>query len=91
MKAKTVTCSFELDRDIYNEYKSIVMGNGENVKGNLVRYMLDVITYNTPNAQTIAALEEVKRLKAQPNKRTYGSFAELLEDIDNDEIQNSSD
>ncbi len=84
MKAKTVTCSFELDRDIYNAYKSIVMGNGENVKGNLVRYMLDVITYNTPNAQTIAALEEVKRLKAQPNKRTYGSFAELLEDIDND-------
>ena len=70
-----------MDRELYNAYKSIVTGNGENVKGNLVRYMLDVVRYKTPNAETIAAMEEVKQLKANPNKKTYGSFAELLEDI----------
>lgn len=80
-KSNTVTCSFTMDRELYNAYKSIVTGNGENVKGNLVRYMLDVVRYKTPNAETIAAMEEVKQLKENPNKKTYGSFAELLEDI----------
>ena len=38
-KKNTVTCSFIMDRDIYNAYKSIVVMNGENVKENLVKYM----------------------------------------------------
>ncbi len=82
--SKTVTCSFTMDRDIYNAYKSIVAGNGENVKGNLVRYMMNVIRYGTPNADTIEAIEEVQNLKKDPHKKTYGSFAELLEDLDNE-------
>ena len=80
----TVTCSFTMDRDIYNAYKSIVVAHGENVKGNIVRYMLNVIEYDTPNADTIEAIEEVKKLKADPNKKTYSSFSELLGDIDNE-------
>lgn len=80
----TVTCSFTMDRDTYNAYKSIVTRNGENVKGNIINYMLDVIKYETPNAETIAAIKEVQELKANPNKKTYNSFAELLGDIDND-------
>ena len=70
-----------MDRDVYNAYKSIVVRCGENVKGNLVRYMQSVIQYETPNAETIAAIEEVQRLKADPNKKTYSSFAEILEEL----------
>jgi len=81
MNQNTVTCSFTMDRDIYNAYKSIVARGGENVKGNIVRYMKSVIQYETPNAETIAAIEEVQRLKADPNKKTYSSFAEILEDL----------
>lgn len=81
MNKNTVTCSFTMDRDIYNAYKSIVARGGENVKGNIVRYMKSVIQYETPNAETIAAIEEVQRLKADPNKKTYSSFAEILEDL----------
>lgn len=81
---KTVTCSFSMDREIYNAYKSIVAGNGENVKGNIVRYMQNVIQYGTPNAETILAIEEVQRMKADPNKKTYGSFAEIMREIDNE-------
>ncbi|TDP60542.1 hypothetical protein [Aminicella lysinilytica] len=81
---KTVTCSFVMDRDVYNAYKSIVTGNGENVKGNIIRYMQSVIDYGTPNAETIEAMEEVKKLKADPDKKTYGSFAEIMKGIDND-------
>lgn len=77
----TVTCSFSMDRDIYNAYKSIVSKNGENVKGNIVRYMKSVIQYETPNAETIQAIEEVEQMKKSSDKKTYGSFAELLEDL----------
>ena len=79
--SKNVTCSFTLDRDIYNAYKSVVVGNGQNVKENIINYMLNVIQYETPNADTIEAIEDVQRLKATPNKKTYNSFAELLEDL----------
>lgn len=43
--------------------------------------MLNVINYETPNADTITAIKEVEELKKNPNKKTYASFRELLEDI----------
>ncbi|MDO4445140.1 MAG: hypothetical protein Q4C97_06325 [Bacillota bacterium] len=43
--------------------------------------MMSVIRYGTPNADTIAAIEEVQKLKEDPKKKTYGSFAELLGDL----------
>ena len=42
------------------------------------------ISGNTPNRETIEAIEEVQKLKADPHKKTYGSFAELLGDLDNE-------
>lgn len=82
MSSNTVTCSFVLDREIYNAYKSIVSRNGENVKGNIVRYMQSVIQYDTPNADTILAIREVQALKNDPNKKVYSSFSEILEELD---------
>lgn len=83
-KSNSVTCSFTMDRDVYNAYKSVVSAYGENVKGNLVRYMKNVIKYETPNAETIEAIEEVRRLKENPNKKTYSCFADLMKEIDNE-------
>ena len=64
-QSNAVTCSFTMDRDIFNAYKS-------------------VIHYETPNADMLAAIEEVQKLKVDPNKKSYGSFAELLGDLDNE-------
>lgn len=36
----------------------------------------------SPNIETLEAIAEVQRLKKDPNKKSYASFAELLEDID---------
>ena len=83
-KSNSVTCSFTMDRDVYNAYKIVVAAYGENVKRNLVRYMKNVIKYETPNAETIEAIEEVRNLKENPNKKTYSSFAGLMKDIDNE-------
>ncbi len=85
MNSNTVTCSFVMDRDVYNAFKSIVSKHGENVKGNIVRYMQSVIKYDIPNADTILAIQEVQTLKKDPNKRVYESFSEVLEELDNDE------
>lgn len=81
MANNTVTCSFSMDRDVYNAYKSIVSKNGENVKGNIIKYMMSVIQYETPNAETIRAINEAEQMKKSSDKKTYGSFAELLEDL----------
>lgn len=80
-----VTCSFVMDRDVYNTFKSIVSKQGQNVKGSIVQYMQSVIKYDTPNADTILAIEEVQKLKKNPNKRIYNSFSEALEELEDDE------
>lgn len=85
MKQKNkVTCSFSMNRDIYDAYKSIVTTHGENVKGNIIKYMMSVIKYETPNAETIEAMEEAERMKGDPNKKTYDSFEEIMKELENE-------
>ena len=85
MKSDMVTCSFVMDRNIYNTFKSIVSRQGQNVKGSIVKYMQSVIKYDTPNAETILAIEEAEVLKKDPNKKVYSSFGEVLEELEDDE------
>jgi len=71
-----------MDREVYNAFKSIITRNGENVKGNIVRYMQNVIAYEIPNAETIAAIEEVQRMKADPTiGKTYNTVDEMMRDL----------
>ena len=81
-KNKTVTCSFSIDREIYNAFKSVITRNGENVKGNLIRYMQSVINYEIPNSETIAAIEEVQKMKSDPTiGKTYNNVDEMMRDL----------
>lgn len=82
MSNKTVTCSFSMDRDTYNAYKSIISAYGENVKGNLVRYMKSVIEYETPNAETIQAIKEVARMKENPSiGKEYSNVDDMMKEL----------
>ncbi|MCL1803704.1 MAG: type II toxin-antitoxin system RelB/DinJ family antitoxin [Eubacteriaceae bacterium] len=36
----------------------------------------------TPNSATLSALDEVRQQKANPDRKLYNSFSELLEDIE---------
>lgn len=79
---KKITCSFSMDREVYNLYKSIVAKNGENVKGNLVRYMKHVIAHETPNAETIEAINEVQKMKSDFSiGKTYDTVDEMMKDV----------
>lgn len=81
--SSVVTCSFTMDRELYNTYKGICAMNGENVKGNLINYMKKVINYEIPNAETIEAIEEVQIMKKNPALyKSYNNFADLLKDLD---------
>ena len=78
----TVTCSFVMDRDTYNTFKSIISKNGENVKGNIVRYMQNVIRYETSNAETLEAIEEVQKMKANPTiGKAYTDVDEMMKKL----------
>ena len=84
MDPDTDTCSFVMDRDVYNTYKSIIAGYGQSVKNNIIEHMQNVINYGIPNAETLAAIREVEELEKDPNKKVYNSFDELLEELDNE-------
>lgn len=82
MNNNSVTCSFVVDREIYDAFKSIVVKNHQNVKGNLIRYMQYVINYGIPSIETIDAIEEVQRMKADPNLgKTYNNVDEMMKDL----------
>lgn len=85
MKSDMITCSFVMDRNVYNAFKSIVSRQGENVKGNIVKYMQSVIRYDTPNADTILAIQEAEILKKDPDKKVYSKFSEVLEELESDD------
>ena len=81
-KSNTVTCSFSMDREVYNAFKSIISRNGENVKGNIVKYMQNVVQYEIPNAETIVAIEEVQKMKSDPTiGKTYNNVEEMMRDL----------
>ena len=42
------------------------------------------IKTDIPNDDTLAAIEEVRELKNNPNAKAYNSFAELLEEVRNE-------
>lgn len=45
----SITCSFAMDRDMYNQYRSIVVRNGKTVKGDLIEYMKTVVANQASN------------------------------------------
>jgi len=42
------------------------------------------IALDFPNAETIAAIDEVRQAKKNPNKKLYSNFAELLKEVESD-------
>lgn len=85
MKSDTITCSFVMDRNMYNTFKGVISKYGQNVKGSIVKYMQSVIQYDTPNAETILAIQEAEALKKDPNKKVYSSFSDVLQELEEED------
>ena len=81
-KADTVTCSFSVNRDLYNRYKSKIVLEGKNVRGDLVRHMQNVAEEKKPNTETFEALKEVELMKADPEKyKGYTDIDMMMKDL----------
>lgn len=85
MKTNTVTCSFVMDRNLYNAFKSVITRDGQNVKGCLTEYMKSVVDYEKANPATVIAIKEARELEKDPNRKVYKSFSEVLEEIEEDD------
>lgn len=48
------------------------------------------VKQKVPNAETIRAIEEVKALKNNPNKKCYATFSELMTEILLEELNTPS-
>ncbi len=89
MAKDTVTCSFVMDRHTYYQYKSAISARGENVKGNLIKHMIDEIEHKTPNKETLEAIKELEEIHKNPNLyKTYNSFSEIIKEIELEDLKN---
>lgn len=43
-----------------------------------------ILSRNVPNEETKLAIQEVEEMKKNPNKKTYSSFSELVEEVQNE-------
>lgn len=43
-----------------------------------------IISRDIPNEETMQAIEEIQMLKKKSNKKSYASFSELLEEVQNE-------
>lgn len=92
MAAKTDTSmTIRTNREIKKEAQEIFSALGMDMTTAINVFLRQAIYFkgfpfdvrlDIPNEETIAAINEVKELKKDPNKKTYGSFAELLEALD---------
>ena len=92
MAAKTDTSmTIRTNREIKREAQEIFSALGMDMTTAINVFLRQAIYFkgfpfdvrlDIPNEETMAAINEVKELKKDPNKKTYGSFAELLEDLD---------
>ena len=77
-----VTCSFTMDRETYNNYKSVISKRGEKVKNHLISYMEKTINDDKPNDKTLAAIEEIKEIRKNPDKYKAYTLDELFGEWD---------
>ncbi|WP_018211125.1 type II toxin-antitoxin system RelB/DinJ family antitoxin [Desulfitobacterium hafniense] len=42
------------------------------------------VSLGMPNVETLAAINEIQRMKQEPNKKLYSSFSELLSEVETD-------
>lgn len=91
MAAKTAMLHIRIDPEIKEEADHIFNQIGITTS-DAVKIFLRKAIYSsgfpfevkapTPNEETIAAMEEAKRIARDPNAKSYSSFSEILKEID---------
>ena len=97
--ARSSTINVSIDADIKNRAEQLFSQFGISVSDAvsifLHQSLIDggfpfSIKMKAPNAETIAAIEESKHLLYSDNATSYSSFAEILQEVEN-EVFNTTD
>lgn len=82
-----------MDEDIKHQADELFSDLGLNLSSAITAFIKQAIreqaipfklSRNVPNAETLEAIEEVKRLKNAPDKKTYDSFKDFMKEMENE-------
>jgi len=85
--------NIRMDSDIKQKAQKIFAELGMDTTTAINIFLRQVIRINglpfevrmdTPNEETIEAIQEIEKLKEDTSKKTYSCFSDLLEDVIND-------
>lgn len=77
IKAETLSTVMKLPKFLRNGYVDVfVCPSDENCEDEI------------PNEETLQAIEEVRQLKSDPNKKVYNSFKEFMMEVDEELASN---
>jgi len=81
-----------VEPELKNDVDSTLAANGLDIPTAIRIFLTKVqqvggipFEVRTYNAKTLAAMEEANRIASDPNAKSYGSFGELLADLDEDD------
>lgn len=88
-----VNVTIRMDEDIKHQADELFSDLGLNLSSAITAFIKQAIreqaipfklSRNVPNAETLEAIEEVKRLKNDPDKKTYDSFKDFMKEMENE-------
>ncbi|MDD4568629.1 MAG: type II toxin-antitoxin system RelB/DinJ family antitoxin [Tepidanaerobacteraceae bacterium] len=91
--AKTTNLSIRIDKELKEQAEQLFSELGMNMTTAFNIFVRQAvrqgkipfeISLNTPNIETIAAIEEANKLSRDPNAKRYSSFKELIAEVQNE-------
>ena len=89
----TTSITIRMDEDLKKQAEELFSDLGLNMTTAFITFIKQsvreqripfILSRNVPNEETILAIKEIQELKKNSNKKTYSSFSELLEEVQDD-------
>ncbi len=91
--SKTANINMRIDPDIKQQADELFKRLGTTTSEAITMFLYKAVNYkgipfeialNVPNRDTLEALREAEEIRNDPNSKGYSSFAELLEEVENE-------
>ncbi len=89
----TTNVTIRMDEELKKQAEDLFSALGLNMTTALISFIKQsvreqripfILSRDIPNEETKLAIQEVQEMKKNPNKKTYSSFSELVEEVQNE-------
>lgn len=89
----TTNVTIRMDEELKKQAEDLFSALGLNMTTALISFIKQsvreqripfILSREVPNEETKLAIQEVQEMKKTPNKKTYSSFSELVEEVQNE-------